>query len=83
METLVEISLSEKVENALNKIRPYLIADGGNVRVLEITEDKTLRLELIGACSACSMSAMTFKGGIEETVLREVSEIIKVESVNR
>ncbi|MDR6560437.1 MULTISPECIES: NifU family protein [Arcicella] len=82
METTVESPLQEKIEKALDKIRPYLEADGGNVRVLEIVDGHTLRLELIGACSSCSMSAMTFRGGIEETILREVPEITKVEAIN-
>ncbi len=82
METTVEYPLQGKIEKALDKIRPYLVADGGNVRVLEIIDGNFLRLELTGACSSCSMSAMTFRGGIEETILREVPEIIKVEAVN-
>jgi Fe-S cluster biogenesis protein NfuA len=82
METVVEHTLIEKVEMALNQIRPYLKSDGGDVRILEISDDKTLRLELLGACGSCSMSAMTFRGGIEETIRREVPEILKVIAVN-
>ena len=82
METVVTHSLEEKVEIALNQIRPYLKSDGGDVRILEITEDKTLRLELLGACGSCSMSAMTFRGGIEDTIRREVPEILKVIAIN-
>lgn len=82
METVVARSLEEKVEIALNQIRPYLKSDGGDVRILEITDDKTLRLELLGACGSCSMSAMTFRGGIEDTIRREVPEILKVIAIN-
>jgi Fe-S cluster biogenesis protein NfuA len=82
MEAVIEHSLHEKVEIALNQIRPYLKSDGGDVRVLEITDDKTLRLELLGACGSCSMSAMTFRGGIEDTIRREVPEILKVIAIN-
>lgn len=82
METIVAHSLIEKVEIALNQIRPYLKSDGGDVRILEITEDKTLRLELLGACGSCSMSAMTFRGGIEDTIRRDVPEILKVIAIN-
>ena len=82
METVVAHSLEEKVEIALNQIRPYLKSDGGDVRILEITADKTLRLELLGACGSCSMSAMTFRGGIEDTIRREVPEILKVIAIN-
>jgi Fe-S cluster biogenesis protein NfuA len=82
METVVAHSLEEKVEIALNQIRPYLKSDGGDVRILEITDDKILRLELLGACGSCSMSAMTFRGGIEDTIRREVPEILKVIAIN-
>lgn len=72
----------ERVEAALEKIRPFLIADGGDVRVLEITEDMIVRLELIGACGTCPMSPMTMKAGVEEAIKREIPEIAGVEAVN-
>lgn len=74
--------LISKIEKALDSMRPYLAADGGNVKILEITDDKTVRLELMGSCGICPMSAMTFKGGLEEAILRAVPEITKVEAVN-
>ena len=83
METALENELlKDRIEKALNGIRPYLEADGGNVKVLEVTDDKTVRLELIGACGSCPMSAMTFKGGLEEAILKAVPEITKVEAIN-
>lgn len=83
METAVQNDqLITKVERALDSMRPYLAADGGNVRVLEVTDDKTVRLELMGACGSCPMSAMTFKGGLEEAILKAVPEIQKVEAIN-
>jgi Fe-S cluster biogenesis protein NfuA len=74
--------LIKKIEEALEQIRPYLQADGGNVSLVEVTEDKIVRLELHGACKSCSMSMMTLKAGIEETIKRSVPEIISVEAVN-
>ena len=74
--------MRQKIEDALNSIRPYLEADGGNVELLEITEDNVVKVELHGACKTCSMSAMTMKAGIEETIKRAVPEIIRVEAVN-
>jgi len=74
--------LSKRVEHALDSIRPYLEADGGNVRVLEFTTDRTLKLEFVGACGTCPMSTMTFKAGIEEAIKRLVPEIKKIEVVN-
>lgn len=83
METVVNNDqLISKIEKALDSMRPYLAADGGNVKILEITDDKTVRLELMGSCGICPMSAMTFKGGLEEAILRAVPEITKVEAVN-
>lgn len=74
--------LTKKVEDALEQIRPYLQADGGNVSLVEITGEKVVRLELLGACKSCSMSMMTLKAGIEETIKRSVPEITGVEAVN-
>lgn len=75
-------SLKERVEAALDGVRPYLEADGGNVTVSEITEDGTVILELLGACGTCPMSTMTFKAGLEEAILKAVPEIKKVEALN-
>jgi len=74
--------LIEKVEQALNNIRPYLIADGGNVEVVEINSDFTVKLEFTGSCGSCPMSSMTFKAGLEEAILKNVPEIKKVEAIN-
>jgi Fe-S cluster biogenesis protein NfuA len=76
------LNLHDRIELALDSVRPYLKADGGNVRIVEVTDNLTVRLELIGACGSCSMSAMTFRAGIEDTIRRTVPEIIKVEAIN-
>ena len=75
-------TLHRKVEDALDTIRPYLEADGGNVEVVEITGGQTLKIELKGACKTCNMSHMTMKAGIEETIRRAVPEIKEIISVN-
>lgn len=75
-------NLLARVEEALDTIRPYLIADAGNVSVLEITEDKVLRLKLLGSCESCPMSIMTLKAGIEQAVKKAVPEITAVEAIN-
>ncbi len=74
--------LINRVEEALNSIRPYLEADGGNVILKDITDDMTAWLELTGACGSCPMSTMTFKAGIKESILRAVPEIKNVEALN-
>ena len=76
------MELLQRVELALDSIRPYLEADGGNVSVEEITSDKVVRLRLLGACGSCPMSIMTLKAGIEEAIKKSVPEIIRVEAVN-
>ncbi|MDQ3046401.1 MAG: NifU family protein [Bacteroidota bacterium] len=75
-------TLIQRVEDALDQVRPYLQADGGNVSLVEITDDHIVRLELLGACKSCSMSMMTLKAGIEESIMRSVPEIKGVEAVN-
>ncbi len=74
--------LLEKVEVALNGIRPYLEADGGDVKILEITADKVVKLELLGACGSCPMSTMTLRAGVEESIKRAVPEVTAVEAIN-
>ncbi|WP_395627306.1 NifU family protein [Daejeonella sp.] len=76
------MDLLQRVENALDTIRPYLEADGGNVSVEEITSDNIVRLRLLGSCGSCPMSIMTLKAGIEQAIKRSVPEIEAVEAVN-
>lgn len=71
-----------QIESALDTIRPYLEADGGNVRVVDLTDEMVLKLELTGACSSCPMSTMTLKAGVEEAIKKAIPEIVKVEAVN-
>ena len=70
------------MEEALTQIRPYLEADMGNVSLLEVTDDLVVRLKFHGACSNCSMSAMTLRAGIEQTILNHVPEIKAVVAVD-
>ena len=74
-------ALNEKIESALDQIRPYLQADGGDVSFVEITPDNVMRIKLLGACKSCSMSAMTMKAGIEETLKKVLPDIKAVEAV--
>lgn len=74
--------LQTRVEEALDTIRPYLEADGGNVQIIEITNENIVKLELMGACKTCNMSHMTMKAGIEETIKKAVPEITGIESVS-
>ena len=71
----------EKVQEVIDKIRPGLQADGGDVEIVEITDDGVVKVKLLGACQGCPMSTMTLKNGIEKTLKKEIPEVKKVESV--
>jgi len=71
----------EKIEIALQSIRPFLQKDGGDVEFVELTDDQVVRVKLIGACETCAMSHMTLKAGIEESIKNAIPEIIRVEAV--
>ena len=75
------IDLKERVDRALDAIRPYLKTDGGNVKVLDVI-DGVVTLELLGSCGSCPMSAMTLKAGIEESIRKAVPEITEVQAIN-
>jgi len=75
-------TLVKKVEDALDSIRPYLEADGGNIEIVELTKDGVLKLQFIGNCAGCTLSSMTFRAGVEEAVRRLVPEISTVEALN-
>ena len=74
--------LREQIEEALESIRPYLNADGGSVRLVSVTPDMVVELELLGACGSCPMSSMTLRAGIEQTLKRAIPQISRVEAVN-
>jgi len=76
------MSLLDQVEAALDSIRPYLEADGGNVSIEEITPGNVVKLKLLGSCGSCPMSIMTLKAGIEQAIMKAVPEITSIEAVN-
>jgi len=76
------MDLKERVEEALESMRPFLEADGGNVAIQEITNENVVKLRLMGSCASCAMSIMTFKAGLEQAIKRAVPEITSVEAIN-
>jgi Fe-S cluster biogenesis protein NfuA len=74
--------LTEKVLGALEQLRPFLNDDGGDMELVEITDDAVVRVRLLGACSDCSMSMMTLKAGLEDAVKKVAPEVRAVEAVN-
>ena len=77
-----EKSLINRVESAIDEIRPYLIADGGDIKVLSIDNKNIVNLELLGSCEKCPMSSMTLKGGVEEAIKKQVPEINGINAIN-
>lgn len=73
--------MREKVEAVLDKVRPMLQADGGDVELVDITDKGIVQVRLVGACKGCPMSQMTLKNGIERVVLKEIPEVKGVEAV--
>jgi len=70
--------MKEKVEKALEKIKPMLAADGGSVELVEVTDDGVVKLKLTGSCGCCPMSQMTLKMGIERILKQEVPQVKEV-----
>ena len=74
--------MTSRVEEALDDIRPHLQVDGGDVELLDVTEDHIVKIKWLGACQSCNMSAMTMRAGIEQAVRGKIPEISGVEAVN-
>ncbi len=77
-----DINLLKRVNTKLEEIRPYLIADGGDVTVEEITDDMTIKVRLLGACGTCPFSVHTLKAGVEMALRQEIPELKEVIAVN-
>ena len=74
--------LIKKAQEVIDQIRPYLEADGGNIKFIEITDDNVVKVELQGACRSCPMSLMTLKNGVEQAMKKALPEIKAVEATN-
>jgi Fe-S cluster biogenesis protein NfuA len=74
--------IKRKVENVIEQIRPYLQQDGGDIEFIELTDDNTVNVKLLGACGTCPYSTMTLKSGVETAMKKAIPEIKSVEAVN-
>ena len=74
--------LRERIDRALDELRPFLKSDGGDIKVLTVRADLTVEVELQGACAHCAQAAMTMRAGVEEAVRRVVPEVQHVVAVN-
>ena len=70
--------IKKRIETALDKIRPYLKADGGNIELIDVTEEMVVKVQLTGACNGCPFSMQTMKAGVEMAVKTEVPEVKEV-----
>ncbi|MDB2589380.1 NifU family protein [Bacteroidia bacterium] len=75
------MSLDQEIDKVLDSIRPYLQADGGDVEVVEVKENKDVVLRLTGNCSSCNMSEMTMTAGIEESLRRSIPDLGSITAV--
>jgi Fe-S cluster biogenesis protein NfuA len=80
MEILEDRALLNKIEEAIHQLRPFLEADGGDIKLLRV-ENNIAKVKLLGACQSCNMSAMTLKAGVEEAIKKVAPEIKGVEAV--
>ena len=71
----------QQVEQALDKIRPFLQRDGGDIQLIDVTEDGIVKVQLTGACHGCPMSQMTLKQGVERALMKEVPGVKEVQSI--
>ena len=78
---MTDSNIMERVSKALEKVRPYLQSDGGDIELVEITDDMKVKVRLTGACHGCPYSMQTLKAGVEQAVIKEVPEIKQVISV--
>ncbi len=84
MGIITDKTILSKIEVALEEIRPFLEADGGDINFIELTDNWIVKVKLVGACSSCNISMMTLKNGVEMAVKRavpEVKEVIEVSSL--
>jgi len=73
--------IKQQVETALEKIRPFLQRDGGDIQLIDVTDDGIVKVQLTGACHGCPMSQMTLKQGVERALMKEVPGVKEVQSI--
>ena len=82
MSTSEKKELLQRIDLALNDVRPHLKVDGGNVEVVDITEDNVVKIKWLGTCESCNMSVMTMRAGVEQTLRGKIPQIQSVEAIN-
>lgn len=82
MEALEKSDLIARINTALDDVRPHLVSDGGNIEVVDVTDDMTVMVKWLGNCQNCNMSVMTMRAGIEHAIKTKIPAIQHVEAVN-
>ena len=82
IESSISMDMNERVEAALDVVRPHLRVDGGDVELVEVTDDLHVKIRWKGTCENCSMSGMTLRAGIQEAIKSKIPEINGVEAIN-
>lgn len=77
-----QTEIVKRINDALEQIRPFLNDDGGDIELIEITDDLIVKVKFLGACKDCSMSSMTLKGGVEEAIKKALPEVKAVETID-
>ncbi len=80
MEETKRQDLEKRVNETIDMVRPYLVADGGDIKFVELTDDMVVKVQLLGACGACPYSIQTLKNGVEQAVKKQIPEIKEVVS---
>lgn len=84
MGIITDKNIINKIEEALTQVRPFLESDGGDIRLVEVTDDYVVKVKLLGACSDCQVSVMTLKAGVEQAIkkmLPQVKEVVDVDKI--
>ncbi len=82
MSNTEKAEILETLDKALDDLRPHLAVDGGNIELVEITDDWEVKVKWLGNCQTCSMSVMTMKAGVEQTLKQKMPQIKSVEAIN-
>ncbi len=82
MAIITDSEIINKVEDALAQVRPFLENDGGDIRLIEITDDFVVKVKLLGACSDCQVSIMTLKAGVEQSIKKAVPQVKEVVDID-
>jgi Fe-S cluster biogenesis protein NfuA len=81
MEAAVRQDFEKRINESIDMVRPYLVADGGDIKFVELTDDMVVKVQLLGACGSCPYSLQTLKNGVEQAVRKQIPEVKEVVSV--